>query len=60
MAPGFDPDVLWKFRWYSIINQLLIWTTITLVFGGLLERFLGIRRTVPEAPAELETVGAPA
>src|SRR4051812_36524791 len=24
--PGFDADVLWKFRWYSLINQLLIWT----------------------------------
>ena len=39
--PGFDPDVLWKFRWYSIINQALIWLTIALVFGALLERFLG-------------------
>jgi Probable cobalt transporter subunit (CbtA) len=38
--PGFDPDVLWKFRWYSIINQLLIWTTIALVFGVLVERFV--------------------
>jgi hypothetical protein len=38
--PGFDADVLWKFRWYSILNQLLIWTTIALVFGYLLERFL--------------------
>lgn len=38
--PGFDPDVLWKFRWYSVINQALIWLTLALVFGGLLERFL--------------------
>lgn len=38
--PGFDADVLWKFRWYSLLNQLLIWTTIALVFGALLERFL--------------------
>jgi hypothetical protein len=38
--PGFDPDLLWKFRWYSFINQLLIWTTIALVFGGLLDRFV--------------------
>ena len=38
--PGFDADVLWKFRWYSIINQLLIWTVTGLVFGALLERFL--------------------
>ena len=48
--PGFDPDVLWKFRWYSIINQALIWLTIALVFGGLLERFLDgpKRRRTPE------------
>ena len=38
--PGFDADVLWKFRWYSLINQLLIWTVIGLVFGGLLGRNL--------------------
>ena len=48
--PGFDPDVLWKFRWYSIINQLLIWTTIALVFGALLERFV-VGRAKPAAPA---------
>jgi len=38
--PGFDPDVLWKFRWYSIINQALIWLTVALIFGALVERFL--------------------
>jgi len=38
--PGFDADVLWKFRWYSLINQLLIWTVTGLVFGALLERYL--------------------
>jgi hypothetical protein len=49
--PGFDADALWKFRWYSIINQALIWLTVALVFGGLLERFLdGPKRR--RAPAE--------
>jgi Probable cobalt transporter subunit (CbtA) len=38
--PGFDPDVLWKFRWYSILNQALIWLVIALAFGGLVERYL--------------------
>ena len=38
--PGFSADVLWKFRWYSLINQLLIWTVTGLVFGTLLERYL--------------------
>jgi lysylphosphatidylglycerol synthetase-like protein (DUF2156 family) len=41
--PGFDADVLWKFRWYSLLNQMLIWTTLALVFGALLERFLNGR-----------------
>jgi hypothetical protein len=56
--PGFDPDVLWKFRWYSIINQLLIWSTIGLVFGGLLERFLGTGRS--SETAERASLGASA
>jgi hypothetical protein len=48
--PGFDADVLWKFRWYSLINQLLIWTVTGLVFGALLERYL----TPPQPRAETE------
>lgn len=48
--PGFDPDALWKFRWYSILAQLLVWTTIAIVFGALLERYLGTPTTpAPEA-----------
>lgn len=39
--PGFDADVLWKFRWYSLINQALIWTVIGLGFGALIQRYLG-------------------
>ena len=45
--PGFDADVLWKFRWYSVINQLLIWTVIGLVFGALLDRLDRPRRSRP-------------
>jgi len=37
--PGFDADVLWKFRWYSILEQLLIWTTTALIFGALIDRY---------------------
>jgi hypothetical protein len=48
--PGFDADVLWKFRWYSLINQVLIWTVIGLVFGALLERYL----TPPQPKAKAE------
>ncbi|MBY8889070.1 CbtA family protein [Streptomyces sp. PTM05] len=58
--PGFDADVLWKFRWYSLLNQLLIWTTIALAFGALLERFLngGSGRTKRDR-AERPTVDEP-
>ena len=38
--PGFDADVLWKFRWYSILNQALVWLVVALAFGGLVERYL--------------------
>ena len=48
--PGFDADLLWKFRWYSLINQLLIWTVIGLAFGALLERYLSPPQ--PQANAE--------
>src|ERR1700744_6241804 len=50
--PGFDADLLWKFRWYSIINQLLIWTVTALAFGALLERYLGRPRTPGAAERE--------
>jgi Probable cobalt transporter subunit (CbtA) len=56
--PGFDPDMLWKFRWYSIINQALIWMTVALVFGALLERFLGVPRREPETERSPEPVPA--
>jgi predicted cobalt transporter CbtA len=48
--PGFDPDVLWKFRWYSLINQVLIWTVIGLVFGTLLDRYLGGAKKAEPTP----------
>jgi len=56
LYPGFDSDVLWKFRWYSLINQALIWLTVALVFGALLERFLGVPRREPGAEHAPEPV----
>jgi len=51
--PGFDADVLWKFRWYSLINQLLVWTTIGLVFGALIERLVaGGRKPTSATPVD--------
>ena len=55
LYPGFDADVLWKFRWYSLINQLLIWTVTALIFGTLLERYLNPPQPkVTTEPAERE------
>jgi hypothetical protein len=56
--PGFDADVLWKFRWYSILNQLLIWTTIALIFGALLDRLTRPAKPSPQITQSPEPVGA--
>jgi hypothetical protein len=50
--PGFDADVLWKFRWYSVINQALLWTAIALAFGALLDRLTRPRPPHPAADTE--------
>ena len=50
--------MLWKFRWYSVINQALIWLTVALVFGALLERFLGGPRREQETGQAPEPVPA--
>ncbi|ONH27488.1 CbtA family protein [Pseudofrankia asymbiotica] len=36
--PGFPADVLFKFRLYSLIAQMIMWATIGLAFGALAER----------------------
>jgi Probable cobalt transporter subunit (CbtA) len=38
--PGFPADVLFKFRLYSIIAQLFLWTTIALVFAPMADKLL--------------------
>jgi putative cobalt transporter subunit CbtA len=38
--PGFPADVLFKFRLYSLLSQAILWGTIGLAFGALLERML--------------------
>jgi hypothetical protein len=50
--PGFDADVLWKFRFYSIISQLIIWGVIGLVFSNLVERVVGRAPNPNLAPRE--------
>jgi hypothetical protein len=38
--PGFPADTLFKFRFYTIINQFILWAAIGLAFGPLAERAL--------------------
>ena len=54
--PGFPADVLFKFRLYSVINQLILWTTIGLAFGPLVERMLA---PAPRPAADSEAAAAP-
>ena len=48
--PGFPADVLWKFRFFSILAQMLVWTVIGIIFGGLVERFFNPKTHRPNAP----------
>jgi hypothetical protein len=36
--PGFPADTLFQFRLYSVLAQLILWGTLGLAFGALLER----------------------
>ena len=38
--PGFPADTLFLFRFYSVAAQLILWTTLGLVFGPMAERVL--------------------
>lgn len=53
--PGFDADLLWQFRWFSILNQMLVWSVLALVLGTLLERLSPT--TTPPAAAAREPAG---
>jgi Probable cobalt transporter subunit (CbtA) len=41
--PGFPADVLFEFRLYSLISQMILWATIGLAFGPLVERMPAYR-----------------
>jgi len=41
---GFPADDLYEFRLYSLGTQVVMWTTIGLVFGALVHRLLESRR----------------
>lgn len=57
--PGFSADVLWKFRWYAILNQLLMWTATGLIFGALLERLVRTSQQDPAEPVRVSLGTAP-
>jgi hypothetical protein len=38
--PGFDPDLLYYFRLYSVMAQALLWGVIGVAFAPLAERLL--------------------
>jgi predicted cobalt transporter CbtA len=53
--PGFSADVLWKFRFYSLLAQMLIWSFIGLIFGTLVKRFFDPPTATPRMPTESRT-----
>jgi predicted cobalt transporter CbtA len=44
---GFPAMVLWQFRIASLGMQLVMWTTIGLLFGRLTERAMAERPRIP-------------
>jgi predicted cobalt transporter CbtA len=40
VPPGFPASLLWRFRLASLGTQVVLWTTLGLVFGALTERSL--------------------
>lgn len=49
--PGFPADVLYNFRLYSVLAQVILWTTIGLVFAPLAQRLLRPSGQDTPAPA---------
>ena len=52
--PGFPADVLWKFRFYSILAQMIVWSATGLMLGTLVRRMFN--PTVAR-PLQREVVG---
>jgi hypothetical protein len=49
--PGFPADTLAQFRVYSLAAQLLLWTTIALVFAPIADRILTGKKSPAREPA---------
>ena len=48
--PGFPADTLYKFRFLSVANQLLLWTALGLLFAPMADRLL-VPLTRPARPS---------
>ncbi|MGF1425248.1 CbtA family protein [Kitasatospora sp. LaBMicrA B282] len=48
--PGFPADTLFTFRFLSVAAQLVLWSTLGLVFGPMAERLLNPRGAAATAP----------
>ncbi|WP_405577403.1 CbtA family protein [Streptomyces sp. NBC_01190] len=55
--PGFPADVLFSFRFYSVLAQLLLWSVIGLVYAPLADRLLNPR---PDTSATRKPAPVPA
>ncbi|PXY26997.1 CbtA family protein [Prauserella muralis] len=53
VPPEFPGSVLWDFRLASLATQLVLWTSLGLLFGAFAERALRAGDTAPTAPAGL-------
>ncbi|SNQ46221.1 putative cobalt transporter subunit (CbtA) [Frankia canadensis] len=52
--PGFPADLLFRFRFYSVISQLVLWATLALGFGALAERLAASPARERPRPAAAE------
>ncbi|HEY1966795.1 MAG TPA: CbtA family protein, partial [Pseudonocardia sp.] len=44
LLPGFDADLLYRFRLYSVAAQALLWTVLGLLFAPVADRVLASER----------------
>jgi hypothetical protein len=51
VLPGFSADLLWKFRFWSLVEQILVWGSIGLIFSTLVERFFTPTARRPSPPS---------
>ena len=61
--PGFDADLLYSFRLYSLLAQAIVWGALALIFGAMAERVAGPSESgspATAAPTTPEAESSPA